>query len=115
MPHRPEEEGPEPEGGRAAERLRQHLESRFEPDDWPEDAATEDLRDRPSKETDPTTSDEADESGLSTEPDDEDDQAAIDGDDDAEDSPPSLELDEREEPPESKPDQLTDDEGEYLT
>lgn len=115
MPHRPEEEGPEPEGGRAAERLRQHLESRFEPDDWPEDAATEDLRDRPSEETDPATSDEADESGLPTEPDDEDDQPALDGDDDAEDSPSSLELDEREEPPESNPDQLKDDQGEDLT
>lgn len=112
MPRRPDEEGSEPEGGGAAERLRQHLESRFEPDDWPEDAATEDLRRRPAEGTGAATSDEAGEPGLPIEPDDDDGRPALDSDDDAEESPRSLELDEREEPPESNPDELTDDEGE---
>jgi hypothetical protein len=112
VPRRPDEEGPEPEDGRAAERLRQHLESRFKPDDWPEDAAIEDARDRSSEETGQAISDEADASGTSTEQDHEDDQPELDGDDDADDSPASLDLEEREEPPESDPYQLNDDEGE---
>jgi hypothetical protein len=115
VPRRPEEEGPEPEGGRAAERLRQHLDSRFEPDDWPEDVAVEDRRDRQSEEPEPATPEEVDTSDLSTEPDEEGDQPEHRADNDAEESPPSPDLEEGEEPPESIADEPNDDEGEDLT
>jgi hypothetical protein len=44
MPRRPDDEGPEPEGGGAAERLRQHLDSRYPAGEWPP-APIEDIRD----------------------------------------------------------------------
>jgi hypothetical protein len=44
MPHRPDEEGAEPEGGGAAERLKQHLDARFPEDELPE-AAPDVVRD----------------------------------------------------------------------
>jgi hypothetical protein len=45
MPHRPDEEGLEPEGGGAGERLRQHLDSRYPAGEWPPAAPIEDVRD----------------------------------------------------------------------
>ena len=42
MPHRPDEEGLEPEGGGAGERLRQHLDSRYPAGEWPPGAPIED-------------------------------------------------------------------------
>ena len=53
MPHRPDEDGPEPDGGGAAERLRQHLDARLPKEEWP-DATPEQVRDaaeEPSGET----------------------------------------------------------------
>jgi hypothetical protein len=44
MPRRPEEGGPEPEGGGPADRLRQHLDARFPEDELP-DAAPDEVLD----------------------------------------------------------------------
>ena len=53
MPHRPDEEAPEPDGGGAADRLRQHLDARLPKEEWP-DATPEQVREaaeEPSGET----------------------------------------------------------------
>ena len=115
MPRRLEEEGPEPEGGGAAERLRQHLESRFEPDDWPEDVPIEDVRDEPREGTEAVASGEALEPALAAEPEDESDESEDEADEPAEMPLPFPDLEEREEPPESNAYELNEDEGEDLT
>jgi hypothetical protein len=63
MPHRPDEDAPEPDGGGAAERLRQHLDARLPKEEWP-DATPEQVRDtaeEPSGETPPNEDDTPDE------------------------------------------------------
>lgn len=94
---RPDEEGPEPEDGRAASRLRQHLESRFGTDEWPEEAAIDDVR-----------APETGQPGGSVE-------ERVDRFDDPEDSgeyDASSMASEPEEPPESNPYELNEEETE---